>query len=240
MNIGKPNPANQRFTQYQVRSQNDRITIQDPNDPKRLAGSMQVSAEQIDVFTSGRQFQVNMGPEGVTVSDPASAGTRGVYDMVLPTSLKPEQYRGTGLAVAFALMGLPLPPQIVQESPPRQADPLHFEVSVKNSKGPGLARYEVRQQGNQITVGDPRERMQRGAMELSQPDQINLYANQRQYRIQMNPEGVRVDNPKSDGMRGGMADLILSTPLRPEDYQRTGLSVAFSLLGLPLPPHFAG
>ena len=146
--------------------------------------------------------------------------------MVLPTPLQPEQYRSTGLSVAFALMGLPLPPQLLQEQAAGQQSPLNFDVSVANPNSPGLANFQVRQQGDELTVGDPRDRMFRAGMDLSKPD-----------RIQMGPEGVQVDNPKNDGMRSGMYDLVLTTPLRPEEYRRTGLSVAFSLLGLPLPPH---
>lgn len=157
--------------------------------------------------------------------------------MVLPTPLQPEQYRSTGLSVAFALMGLPLPPQLLQEQAAGQQSPLNFDVSVANPNSPGLANFQVRQQGDELTVGDPRDRMFRAGMDLSKPDQIMLFADQRQYRIQMGPEGVQVDNPKNDGMRSGMYDLVLTTPLRPEEYRRTGLSVAFSLLGLPLPPH---
>lgn len=68
-------------------------------------------------------------------------------------------------------------------------------------------------------------------------DQIHLITPERQFRIKMNEEGVIVDNPKMDGMRGGGCDMVLSSPLKPEQYEGTGLSVAFSLIGMPMPPH---
>ena len=42
---------------------------------------------------------------------------------------------------------------------------------------------------------------------------------------------------RSAGMRSGGPDMLLQTPLKPEQYESTGLSVAFSLIGLSVPPH---
>lgn len=236
--MSKADPATHRVTQYHLKADGNSITLQDPQNPNRLEGGLTVSPEQIEVFSKGNSYQVNMGPEGVTVSNKARSNRR--YEMVLSTPLQPEAYRSTGLSVAFALMGLPLHPELLKGGElPAEAPPLNFQVSVAGSQA-SLSNYQVRQEADQIIVSDPRERMYRGSMDVSQPDQVLLFADHRQYRIQMSPEGVVVDNPKSDGMRGGMRDLVLTTPLRPEEYRRTGLSVAFSLLGLPLPPHLVG
>lgn len=237
-NVGKANPATHRFTQYQVRSQGEQMTIQDPQDSRSFEGSLSIAPEQIELYSKGNRYKIEMSPEGVVVSN--ASRSQATYEMVLPAPLQPEQYRSTGLSVAFSLMGLPLPPQLLQNQPQGEAQPLQFDVSVKDPEKGGMARYEVREQGTQVTVSDPRERMYRGSLDLSQPDQITLFADRREYRIQMSPEGVVVDNPKNDGLRSGMMDLVLQTPLRPEDYKRMGMSVAFSLMKLPLPPHLLG
>ena len=78
---------------------------------------MTISSDQIDLAAAGRRYQIKIGAEGVTVENPATAGTRGAYDMVVTTPLKPEQYESTGLSVAFALLGLPVPPQLLSSAP---------------------------------------------------------------------------------------------------------------------------
>lgn len=241
ISIGKKNIGTQRFTQYKVERSENHISVSDPMDKIRLAGHMTISPDQIDLAAAGRRYQIKMGPEGVTVENPATAGTRGAYDMVVATPLKPEQYESTGLSVAFALLGLPVPPQLLSSAPSGESSSgTPLQIHAKNAQGTGRAAYEVRQEGPHMIVTDPKDRMYRGSLDLSRDDQISLYADQREYRIQMGPEGVTVDNPKEVGMRAGMKDLVLPVALKTEEYRRVGLSVAFSLLGLPIPPHLAG
>lgn len=115
-----------------------------------------------------------------------------------------------------------------------------FSVSKPNPNGPGLTSYTVAREGEYIRILPPendfRSPGDRYTMEVKD-DQIDLYAAKRQFRIQMSSEGVVVENPKNDGMRSGGYDMIVRTPLKPEQYQATGLSVAFGLVGFPLPPH---
>jgi hypothetical protein len=117
---------------------------------------------------------------------------------------------------------------------------MQFSVGKPNPHGYGLTMYQVSRQGNQISVMPPdtgRRSFRDGFSMSVEPDQIQLVTPERQFRIKMNSEGVTVDNPRMDGLRGGGLDMLLQTPLKPEQYESTGLSVAFSLIGLPVPPH---
>lgn len=103
-----------------------------------------------------------------------------------------------------------------------------------------MTMYQVSREGNRISVMPPdtgRRTYREGFSMSVESDQIQLITPERQFRIKMNSEGVTVDNPRMDGMRGGGMDMVVSTPLKPEQYEGTGLSVAFSLIGLPVPPH---
>ena len=115
-----------------------------------------------------------------------------------------------------------------------------FSVSKPNPNGFGLTSYTVAREGDMVRITPPdtgsRSPGDRFVMQLKD-DQIDMYAAQRQFRIKMSAEGVVVDNPKNDGMRSAGYDMVLQTPLKPEQYQSTGLSVAFGLVGFPLPPH---
>lgn len=118
---------------------------------------------------------------------------------------------------------------------------MQFSVGKPNSQGYGMTMYQVSREGNQISIQPPdtgRRTFRDGFSMSVESDQIQLVTPERQFRIKMNSEGVTVDNPRMDGMRSHGPDMILQTPLKPEQYEGTGLSVAFSLIGLPVPPHF--
>ena len=115
-----------------------------------------------------------------------------------------------------------------------------FSVSKPNQNGFGLTSYTVAREGDLVQILPPdtgcRSPGDRYVMQVKD-DQIDMYALKRQFRIKMSAEGVVVEDPKSDGMRSAGYDMVLKTPLKPEQYQATGLSVAFGIIGFPLPPH---
>lgn len=117
---------------------------------------------------------------------------------------------------------------------------MQFTVGKPNPHGYGLTMYQVSREGNQISIMPPdtgRRTFRDGFSMSVESDQIQLVTPERQFRIKMDSEGVVVDNPRRDGMRSGGVDMLLQTPLKPEQYESTGLSVAFSLIGLSVPPH---
>ena len=114
---------------------------------------------------------------------------------------------------------------------------MNFTVFVSPDRH-GFNEFKVAREGSKITAYPENARGYRPGYELdmSSPDKFMLAAPDREYRIEMTPTGVRVDDPRNDGMRGGPADLYIQTPLKPEQYQTFGLSIASSLMGIPLPP----
>ena len=114
-----------------------------------------------------------------------------------------------------------------------------FTVGVRDPESNfSLKRYEIKREGNQISINEPDDgtRRWKDGFTLSLgADQIDLKGAEREWRIKMAATGVTVDNPRDDGMRFGGCDLELTIPLRPEQYQSTGLAVASTLIGIPLP-----
>ncbi len=117
---------------------------------------------------------------------------------------------------------------------------MNFSVGRPNKNGHGFTNYQVAREGSLISIKPPdtgcRSYGDGYTMSVAE-DQIDLITPDRQFRIKMSAEGVAVDDPRMDGMRGGGYDLVVLTPLKPEQYEGTGLSVAFGLIGFPLPPH---
>lgn len=115
---------------------------------------------------------------------------------------------------------------------------INFSVGVRQDRG--FVNYSVRREGNSVTISPPDTGRRNGwhgyNLELN-GDRVELRTPERQYSIMMNAEGVTVEDPRSRGMRAGY-DLVISTPLKPEQYEAMGLSVASSLIGIPLPAEF--
>lgn len=118
---------------------------------------------------------------------------------------------------------------------------MNFSITRPDPNGFGSTQFLVRREGNRIDVAPPpcgvRMIQDSYTMHIGE-DRVDLCTPDREFRILMNSQGVTVDNPRMDGMRSFGYDLELQTPLKPEQYEGTGLSVAFSLIGLPVPPHF--
>lgn len=120
----------------------------------------------------------------------------------------------------------------------------NYSVMVKKDpRGYRPVKYDVSREGNQITLKDTSaegfRHMGDNYQITLQDDSVQIRSMDKNYDINMGPEGVTVSDPRKAGRRGGMGDLPITglfsdTPIQPEQYEQVGLSVASSLIGIPL------
>lgn len=114
----------------------------------------------------------------------------------------------------------------------------NFNVSVPNRDGSrGLKNYSVSRNGDSISVTGEGRQSFRDSFTLSfAGDQMTINGPDQNLKVQFSPEGATVKDPRFEGRRNGSGlQMELKVPLRPEQYRSTGLSLASSLIGIPLP-----
>lgn len=123
---------------------------------------------------------------------------------------------------------------------------MNYSVNVnKDNAGRygGFTRYNVSREGGNINVQDTSAEGRRHLGDdyslTVAADTITIRSQEKNYDIQMSPDGVTVSDPGAAGFRGGMGDVPITgftteMPLKPEQYEQVGLSIASSLIGIPL------
>lgn len=113
-----------------------------------------------------------------------------------------------------------------------------YNVSIPNRDGSrGLQHYSVSREGNSISVNGEGRGPRQESFELTfGTDQLDIRGPQQDYRVEFSVDGAIVKDPRFEGRRNGSGiQMELNIPLRPEQYRTTGLSIASSLIGIPLP-----
>lgn len=119
---------------------------------------------------------------------------------------------------------------------------MNYSLRVNNEPngrfGGGGKMYNISREGNTISVEDQSAvgRRHRGddySVTLT-TDTVSIRSGEKNFDIQMSPEGVTVSDISSRNGLGNSPISGFSMALRPEQYESTGLSVASSLIGIPL------
>jgi len=114
----------------------------------------------------------------------------------------------------------------------------NFNVSIPNRDGSrGLQSYNVSREGDKISVTGEGRQAWRDSYELTfGADQLDIRGPEQNLQISFSPDGAVVKDPRFEGRRNGSGiQMELNVALRPEQYRSTGLSLASSLIGIPLP-----
>lgn len=114
----------------------------------------------------------------------------------------------------------------------------NFTVGIPDrSSSFGTKNYNVSREGDRISVSGEGRGPRRESYELTfGTDQLDIRGPEQDFRVSFSPDGAVVKDPRFEGRRNGSGiQLSLTTPLRPEQYRATGLSIASSLIGIPLP-----
>lgn len=123
---------------------------------------------------------------------------------------------------------------------------MSYSVNVNregNGAWGGGTRYNISREGGNITISDTSAI---GSRHLGDDysvtvtaDTVSIRSQEKNFDIQMSPQGVTVSDPRAAGFRGGVGDVPITDfttemPLKPDQYEQVGLSIASSLIGIPL------
>lgn len=119
----------------------------------------------------------------------------------------------------------------------------NYSVMVKRDpRSYQAVRYDVSREGNNIKCTDTSANGFRHMGDnfniTMQADSVQIRSREKNFDIQMSPDGVSVSTPQEPGLRrSGIGDVPVTGfigSLQPEQYEQVGLSVASSLIGIPL------